>query len=576
MILGLNAYTYCSAMALYDGGIECCAEEERFNREKKTKDFPSRALLEAAPDGFAPGDVECIAYPWHPRRLLWETAKIVGAGLPASLQLLRPSSDPNGNPALPIHAHLRLGRDAAAHFHGRRPPIAYVPHHLAHAALAFFGSPFDEAVVLVADGFGDDCSISAWLGRDTTLRPLIRNRLTDSLGILYSCVTLHLGYATGSDEGKVMALAALGTDRFHDRFAEIVAPAPDGGLRFDRSYVNWHKAGELRPFASKFVDAFGPARGAGEPLEQRHYDLASALQHTLEESVLHIASTLRRRHGVADLALAGGVMLNCTANGRLARESGFERVFVPPNPDDGGAALGAAMWVHHGDRRRPRELVIDTASYGSACRPAAVRAAVRGRRAARLNDPAETAAALIADGHTVGWCEGRMEMGPRALGHRSLLADPRRPEMKHHLNQCVKHREGYRPYAPSILEEEAAGWFPGTPPSPFMNFSSRVAAGREGDVPAVLHVDGTARLQTVSARHSPTYHALIRAFERRTGVPMVLNTSLNDQEPICRTAEDAVRCFDRTELDALVVEDQLLLAPHVHMTIGDRLAGRTS
>ena len=561
MILGLNAYTYCSGAALYDGEVRLVLEEERLNREKKTKAFPRMALEAAA---LEPGDVECVAFPWDPAKLLWEEAKVLGAGLPRSLQMLRPAADPEGSAALPLFAWTRLPLDVRRHFGGRRPPIRFVGHHRAHACLAFFGSPFEESIVLVADGYGDDCSLSAWLARGTRIELLWRNSFAHSLGLLYGAVTSHLGYRACHDEGKVMALAALGGDGMLADFREIVQLDEAGGPpRLDFSYLNYHRAGELDPFTRKFKDRFGEERGRGERLEPRHADLAAALQWTLEEALLDIARRLRERHGIPNLALAGGVALNCAANGRLARESGFDAIYVPPNPDDGGTPLGAAMLVHLCVNGHPRAEPILHSAFGLEYGAADVGRAAAGHGARPVADPAEAAAALLAEGRTVGWFQGRMEMGPRALGQRSILADPRPPGMKDHLNADVKHREPYRPYAPSVLEEELGAWFPDSPPSPFMSFASSVAADRADQVPAVLHVDGTARVQSVTAAAAPLYHRMIRAFARRTGVPMVLNTSLNDQEPICCSPADAVRMFESTNLDALIVEDALLTAPGV-------------
>jgi carbamoyltransferase len=561
MIVGINAYTYCAGAAIYDGTVKACIEEERLNREKKTKEFPHLALSQLAPDGVSGSDFEAVAYPWRPGPMAREFGKLILRGFPRSWALLHPASDPNGNPYLPLQGLTTLRSDLRKHGRRRKAPrLLFVPHHGAHAALAFFGSPFDRAIVLVVDAFGDDCSISVWLGEGGSLRQVYKNRMSDSLGILYSCVTLHLGYRTGTDEGKVMALAGLGTDRFVPEFEPIVSGRPDGALSFDYSYLNFQLAGEMRPFTQKFIEAFGPPRSPGEDLRQEHYDLAAALQHTLERCLLHVATHFARQYRVSNLALAGGVSLNCTTNGRLAREAGVESVFVPPNPDDSGSPLGAAMYAHHCVVGRPRGEPIEHSYYGPEYGSHQVERALGSRPARLVRDPAEAAAALLAQGRTVGWLQGRMEMGPRALGNRSILADPRDPGMKDRLNEQVKHRESYRPYAPSVLREELTDWFPESPDSPFMSFSSRVAPGREERVPAVLHVDQTARLQTVDNRTAPLYHRLISAFARRTGVPMVLNTSLNDREPICCTPEDAVRCFDGTQLDALIIGDHVLLA----------------
>ena len=434
-----------------------------------------------------------------------------------------------------------------------------VAHHDAHAACAFFSSDFDDALVLVADAFGDECSISAYVGRDGTVEQVYRNRLVASLGVLYSCVTLYLGYKTVLDEGKVMALASYGTDAYVDEFRRIVELRDDGTVDLDWSWINFHRAGEIRPFTKRFEEAFGPPRKPDEPLEQRHKDLAFALQRRTEDALLHLARSLREKHGARNLAFAGGVAMNCVSAGRMARECGFDATFVPANPDDGGTPLGAAMWHAHCTLARPRGQSVPSAAVGLAFDEARVSSALGGREHVVVDDPAEEAAALLAAGRTVGWFQGRMEIGPRALGNRSLLADPRDPGMQDHLNANVKHREPYRPYAPSVLDEAVAEWYPDSPYSPFMSFTSRVAPEHAEEVPAVTHVDGTARVQSVREDVAPDYHRLISAFARRTGVPLVLNTSLNDREPICATPEDALRCFDGTQLDALLMGDRLVL-----------------
>jgi carbamoyltransferase len=558
MILGLSAYAHNSGLALYDGRVHLSVEEERFDRRKKSGAFPRRSLAAAHAMGLTPSDVEAIAYPWSPRHFVRSYLRVFTNDLPYSLALLRPKSSPNLNVLSGLRMATLLRRDVRGGV-GRVPPLRFVEHHRAHAACAFFNSPYDEALVLVVDAYGDRCSVSAFLGQGTELREVYGNSFLNSLGVLYSCVTQHVGYRTLHDEGKVMALASMGTDALYPEFRKIVQLGDDGAFQFDFSYLNYHRAGEARPFSEKFTRIFGPARRPEEPIGQRDMDLAAALQRVLEETLLHIVGALRRRYPVRYLAYAGGVALNCVANGRLAREAGFDGVFVPPNPDDGGVPLGAAMYYHHAVLGRPRLAPLVHPFHGTEYGGDDADRALAGLPFRRVEDPAEEAAALLAEGRTVAWFQGRMEMGPRALGNRSILADPRPDGMRDHLNRNVKHREEYRPYAPSILAEAAGRWFPDAPPSPFMSFAGRIDPQYQTRVPAVIHVDGTARLQTVQADAHPLYHRLISAFARRTGVPLVLNTSLNDSTPICATPEDAVACFRGTNLDALVVGDRLAL-----------------
>lgn len=559
MILGVNAYCYSSGVALYNGQVETSLEEERFSREKRTSAFPQLALADVAGQ-ISLADTELIAHPWDPWRLLRAEAKLILQGLPRSLDLLRPGATSVGSTSFALETLTRFKRDLRRTLNGDVPRVSYVSHHRAHAALSFFGSPYDEAMVIVCDGFGDRTALSVWSARGSRLDLEYESKLPASLGMLYSFVTHHLGFRFGHDEGTVMALAALGNDDLIPEFARIVRPRADGTLGFDYTYLNYHRSAELRPFTSKFVERFGPARKPDEPLAQRHYDLAAALQATLETSLLHVARVFASRLGFGHIALGGGVALNCVTNGRIARELPVDGVYVPPNPDDGGTALGAAMWAHHCTLGKRRGEPIIRADYGSDLPDWEIRTALQGRRAIRVDDPARVAVDLLVDGRVVGWCQGRMEMGPRALGSRSIIADPRDRTMKDRLNRVVKHRQWFRPFAPAVLSDEAEKWFPGCPTSPFMSFASRVHPEKADQVPAVLHVDGTARVQTVDREGGGLFHRLVVEFGRRTGVPMVLNTSLNDREPICRTAAEAVACFDSAELDALMIGDYLLLA----------------
>ncbi len=561
MLLGVNAYSNNAGMALVgsDATILRVQEGERFDGVKKTHDFPHGAITNAAPEGFADGDVETICFPWAPLTFAKTYARALVAEFPRSLNLLRSGSSREDNSGIPYKARFGLPRDVRRHLKGKMPPVEYVEHHKAHAAVAFYGSPFEDALVLVADAFGDTCSISAYSGQGSNIKEIYRNRLMDSIGVLYSCVTLYLGYLTVLDEGKIMALASYGTDAMSDEFHKILKLGPEGSVEFDYSWINYHRAGEIRPFTKKFECAFGPPRKPGEEITQAHKDLARALQNATETALLHLVAGLKERTGARNLAYAGGVAMNCVAAGRLARELGFDAVYIPPCPDDGGVQLGAALWTHSMVHGRPRGPEISHAYYGASFSDADIARALGDREHRRVRDPAEEAAALLDDGKVVAWFQGAMEMGPRALGNRSILADPRRSDMQKHLNSAVKHREAYRPYAPSVLDEEVTAWYPGSPYSPFMSFTSHVADGRADSIPAVTHVDGTARVQSVRAADAPEYHALISAFAARTGVPLVLNTSLNDRGPICCSPQDALECFEGTEIDALFLHDRLVL-----------------
>jgi carbamoyltransferase len=412
------------------------------------------------------------------------------------------------------------------------------------------------------DGYGDDCSTSWHRAEGSAIRFLEKNHPFDSLGILYALVTKHLGYQTVLDEGKVMALAAHGSDTLRRDFASLIEHLPGGGYRFDRRFFEFHRYGEPRPFSDAFVDQFGPARSPDEPISQDHMDLAYALQRSVEETILHSARGLRRATGEKNLCFGGGVALNCLANTRLAREAGFERIHVTHSPSDAGVALGAALALTHLDRpdtRAPAESLRSqeqpTPFLGPEYEEHELRAALEegGLRFREEPDVAATAAEALARGKIVAWFQGRAELGPRALGNRSILADPRDAGVCERLNRDIKRREWFRPYSPAVLAEHANAFFEVGPPSPYMSFAVSVRPERRAEIPAVVARDGSARLQTVSVDDNPLFYRLLEAFYRITSIPLVLNTSFNIQEPMVCTPADAVRTFRGSGLDALVL-----------------------
>ncbi len=563
-VLGINAYAHDASVALVEGGRALVAlEEERFDRVPKSASFPSRCLevLRERLDLVA-AEVEAIAFPWERLRLMGTVAGLVLGDMPPRPGLLLPSANPHMHFGTALR-FLGVGRALRrALGEGLRAPLLEIEHHRAHAASAYYHAPFDSAAILVMDGFGDRCSTSLHHGRGAEIRTLERNRLLDSLGILYAVVTRHLGFRTVHDEGRTMALAALGSDALVPAFRELVELRPGGRYRLDRSFFGFHRAGERRPVSPRFERRFGPARRPEDPLLPRHLDLARALQRTLEAVVLHVARELRRRTGEKRLCLGGGVALNCVANTLLAEAAGFDEVFVPPAPGDSGLALGAALLAEASLRggRRPEP---PDAFLGPAYRSGELAAALRGARLhhRRCRRPEAAAARALARGRVVAWFQGRAETGPRALGHRSLLADPRDPGAADRLNLRIKRREPWRPFAPAVLEEHAAGWFAAPRPSPFMSFAVPVRAEVRARIPAVVAADGSARLQTVG--DSPgCLRKLLEAFHRETGLPLVLNTSFNVREPTVCTPADAIRTFAESEIDLL------FLGPYVAWRAG--------
>jgi carbamoyltransferase len=381
----------------------------------------------------------------------------------------------------------------------------------------------------------------------------------NSAGLVYTFVTEYLGFAGFGDEGKVMALAAYGDDTYVERFRDVIRPTPDGGYAVNMDYFSYDTYGQLSPFRRRFIETFGPPRSRGEPISDRHRDLAHALQAVTEEIVLHRVRTLLKTYPARDLVLSGGVALNCVANARILEETDVRRLWVPPCASDTGAPLGSALWHYHQDLGHGRGFELKHALYGIAYGEADIVCALEaaGLRHQRMGEAQLIArvAQDLADGKIVGWFQGRFEMGPRALGNRSILADPRRPEMRDLLNAKVKKREPFRPFAPAVLVERAAEFFEIDQPDPFMTLAPRVRPEARARIPAAVHVDGTARIQTVERESNPRYYGLIEAFGRLTGVPVLLNTSFNRTEPIVASPRDAIACYLRSGMDVLVLGD---------------------
>ncbi len=561
-ILGISAYFHDSAACLLrDGSLVMHVEEERLNREKHTARFPELALgacLRAGDIGI--DQIDAVAFNWDVFAGARAKVKLLLRYLPRSLNLMRAGANPHGM----AKSHLdgfRLKRYLVEQFGlPQRVPLHRVNHHLTHAASAFLISPFDEAAILTLDAVGDDCATAAFAGRGTRIEPVQSHGLLDSLGVLYSVVTQFLGFRTLFDEGKVMALAAYGEPRYLGELRRIVRLGDDGRYKLDLSFFRFQFNGELAPFSPKFYRTFGPPRKPGAPIEQRHNDIAASLQSRLEEVTVGLASHLYGRLACENLCLAGGVALNCLSNTQILRHTPFERLWVPPVPNDSGGALGAALYAYHSEMGNPRKLELRNAYWGPEYHDDEIESALalHGVQFERRDDATFIAAEIVANGGILGWFQGRMEIGPRALGNRSIVADPRRADMKDIMNQRIKHRESFRPFAPSVLAEAAHEYFDLVGDSPFMVMSAEVRREKRAVIPAVIHIDGTARLQTVTREDCPRYWELIDKFRRLTGVPLILNTSFNENEPIVCSPEDAICCFLRTPMDALVIGDYVV------------------
>jgi carbamoyltransferase len=578
-ILGINAYHgNASAAIVCDGQLIAAVEEERFNRVKYAAGFPALAIqycLKAA--GLTLLDIDHVAVPRNPyarmmTKLLYamkmpsfarERAKVIVkfTGIPEAL-----AAAFDGDPAT---------LKSKAKFHR-------IEHHQAHLASAFFVSPFERAALLSADGLGDFASTMWGTASGSRMNIDGATAFPHSLGLYYSAVTQYLGFLKFGDEYKVMGLGAYGEPEFLPEFRDIVHA---NGARFylGLEYFTHHRTGpemswaeaDKTPVLGKMYSEemprkLGPTRAPEEPIEQRHKNLACSLQARLEEVYLGMLERLQQETGMKSVCLAGGVAFNCVANGKIPASTGFENVYVHPAAGDAGLAVGAAQFVWHQVLGNPRAFAMEHAYWGPEFSRDQIRAAIQASRMGENGcavgelpeeDLLRRAAAIIADGKILGWFQGRAEWGPRALGNRSIVADPRRKEMKEILNRRIKHREIFRPFAPSILAERTGEWFEQAHPSPFMTMAYAVKREKREQIPAPTHVDGTGRLQTVTRAANPRYWKLIGEFERQAGVPVVLNTSFNDNEPIVCKPEEAIDCFERTQMDALVLGDFLITRP---------------
>lgn len=555
-ILGINSVYHDSAAALLvDGKLVVAVEEERFNRIKYGKlpdvdnphQFPERAIrfcLNYA--GLTAGDIDHVAYSFDP-------------------QLRRKRFRPEwwGDPRFEETFLLRLGqvRGVADEILGRRPRqrFHFVPHHLAHAASAYYPSGFDRAAILVVDGIGEAAGTTLWKGVGTRIQHVETFDYPHTIGFVWEIICGYLGFLP-YDASKLMGLAAYGNPEVFRRAFQSIMPIGKEDYAVDPEAIGFQSAK-----SSKIETLLGPPRDPDAEILPRHADIAAALQEATNAAVMALVRRIKRKVPFDRLCFAGGVALNCVTNNLVWQSGDFSDVFIPSAPHDAGTAIGAAFAVHCAKQKSPPERGNSTPYLGPAFTRREILAAVKsaGLTPRRSKSPARDAADMVADGKIVAWFQGRMEFGPRALGNRSLLADPRRPDMRNILNQMVKHREDFRPFAPSVLAEHADEWFEVGAHSrshEFMLFACRVKAGQRDRIPAVLHKDGSARVQLVRRESNPRFHELIFCFHGRTGVPMVVNTSFNDSEPIVCEPTDAIVTFRKSGIDALFMDDVCLTA----------------
>lgn len=565
-VLGLVSHTHDTGVALIEDGVPVAViEEERLNREKKTLKFPSFGLEAALTErGLKLPDIDQITIPWNASRMNLTLLWLILRRLPMSATLIPKVNLFKRPTSTTMRANLLLGRKYIAkrlreQFPGQDvPPIQGYNHHHCHAA-AFFVSPFEDATVLVIDGYGDDASTSIYQGTGDRLDRVYRNRFLDSVGIVYSHVTEFLGFRLNRDEGKVMGLSAYGSDRYVDACHDLFRLGPDGTYSVNMDYFLYDRFGEAKPFRKKFFKIFGEPFQPGAEITQRQKDIAFGLQRASEKIILHIVRHLTRAYGTKKLVLSGGVALNCVANSLILSETDVEEIWIPPNASDTGAPLGSTLWHYHQVLGNPRKFELKSPFYGCEYSDEQIESALADSQLAWTKLSEEDLLPRIgrdlSEGKIVGWFQGRFEMGPRALGNRSIIADPRRAEMKDIINARVKFREAFRPFAPAVLVERIGDYFQIDQSDPFMTIAPRVRPEKAHEIPAVVHEDGTGRIQTISRDVNPRYYGVIEEFYKITGVPIVINTSFNRQEPIVARPSEAISCFLRTGIDVLVLGD---------------------
>ena len=576
-ILGINVFhADVSAVLVRDGQLVAALEEERFRRIKHYAGFPELAIRQCLEiGGISGGDVNAIAVSRNPhanvlRKMTYVLGRRPGREfLQDRIGNLRKVRDLKS----PLAAALSVPIE-------KLPKIHYIEHHPAHLASAFFVSPFEEAAVCAIDGFGDFVSTSLAIGKDSRLKILEKICFPHSLGMLYTAITQYLGFTGFGDEFKVMGLAPYGKPGFTEELRQLVRLTDNGLFELNLTYFrHWSEGVEMeweegyptmgKVYSVELERLLGPARHPEEPLSQRHEDIANSLQAVYENCAFHVLNGLWERTKSERLCLAGGCAMNSVANGKIRTRTPFKEIYVQPAASDNGTALGAAYFVWNQSLGKPRAFVMNHALWGTIYKDADLSSLLSAKTAKdkdlqlfRFETTEETCAAtarLLADGQVIGWFQGRMEWGARALGNRSILADPRRADMRDLINTKIKFREKFRPFAPSIAEEAVDDYFVDPAPDPFMQQVYPVREEKRAELPAITHVDGTGRLQTVNEKQNPLYYLLIREFEKLTGVPVLLNTSFNENEPIVDTPEQALACFLRTKMDALVIGNTMVL-----------------
>jgi len=570
-ILGINAYHGdASAALVIDGQLVAAVEEERFNRIKHWAGFPAESIrwcLEAG--GVKAAELDHVAISFDPRANMLKRIGFVLRNRPSLGAVVDRLKRQGKTLGLEEQFAAAVGLEAS----GLRAKFHRIEHHQTHVAAGFLISPFEESSVLSVDGMGDFTSTLTAQAKGSDWQEFDRVFFPHSIGFLYSAVTMYLGFPYYGDEYKVMGLAPYGEPEFADFFRKMIFPKGDT-FELNLDYFTHHKQGikmswnngapVVEPFHSPLLEKeLGAMRKNGEPMTHRHDNLAKSLQVVTEEIVIHLLNRLHAKTKCANLCMTGGVAMNSVANGKITRQTPFENVYIPAGAADNGTSFGAAFHVWNKHLGQPRGFIQDHAYWGCESSDDECLAAIRDAglpcESFQSDDAlVDRTVEKILDGKVIGWFQGKMEFGARALGNRSLIADPRRTDMRDIINLRIKFREKFRPFAPSILEEEVGAWFEIDEPTPYMEKVFPIRAEKHALIPAVTHVDGSGRLQSVSKRTNPRYHALISKFFEKTGVPILLNTSLNENEPVVCLPREAISCFLRTDMDVLVLGNHLI------------------
>lgn len=576
-ILGINAYHGDSSAALVvDGKLVAAVEEERFRRIKHWAGLPTKSILYCLEEaGISLEQVDAIAINQDVKANLWKKIGFSLVKRPTIGLLLDRIKNKRERKSIELQLSDAFPEQR---FNGK---VHAIEHHLAHLFSAFYVSPYEEAVTVSIDGFGDFSSGAWGVGRGRDIKIDKRVFFPHSLGIFYQALTQYLGFPHYGDEYKVMGLAPYGKPKYLDEMRQIVFLQGNGGYRLNLDYFRHHKEkvayewenGEPvidRLFTNKIIELLGPVRQSSEELSQKHKDIASSVQAMYEEALFHLLNKLHEKYSLDAVTIAGGCGMNSVANGKIKRNTPFKKVYIQSAAGDAGGAIGAAFAVWNQFNRNSSRFVMEHAYWGPEFNNEQILAALDDRsdelksnnctieQIQKEDALCERTAEAISEGKVLGWFQGRMEWGPRALGNRSIICDPRRADMKDILNLKIKRRESFRPFAPSIIREETSNWFEDDDDVPFMMKVFQIREEKRHQIPAVTHVDGSGRLQTVFKKSNPRYYRLIEAFRDITGVPIVLNTSFNETEPVVCRPEEALDCFLRTNMDVLVLGNYYL------------------